>query len=100
MINKNPTQQYQKIVKQTLKHCNNIIQKEDRWRYMNMNLAAPNLYATINLHKKNTPIRLIINWKNAPAYELAKQSSKTLHSYLHLPYTYNVQNSIHLVADI
>jgi hypothetical protein len=29
-INKVPTQQYQKTIKQTLKQCNNIIQKERR----------------------------------------------------------------------
>jgi sugar (pentulose or hexulose) kinase len=57
---------------------------------MNMNLTAPDLHATIKLHKHNTPIRPIINWKNAPTYKLAKQLSKTLHNYLQLPQTYNV----------
>jgi hypothetical protein len=41
MINKNPTQQYQKTVKQTLKQCNIIIKKEDRWKHTNMNPTAP-----------------------------------------------------------
>jgi hypothetical protein len=68
--------------------------------YINMNLIAPNLYATIKLHKDNKPIRPIINWKNAPAYELAKQISKTIHNYLQLPYTYNIWNSIHLMTDL
>jgi hypothetical protein len=65
-----------------------------------MNPIAPNLYATIKLHKENKPIRPIINWKNAPAYEIAKQVSKTLHNYLQLPYTYNIQNSIQLMTDL
>jgi hypothetical protein len=52
-----------------------------------MNPIAPNLYATIKLHKENKHIRPIINWKNAPAYEIAKQVSRTLHYYLQLPYT-------------
>jgi bacillopeptidase F (M6 metalloprotease family) len=73
---KNPTQQYQKIVKQTLKQRNNIIQKEDKWKYTNMN---PNLHATIKLHKHNTAIIPIIHCKNAPAYELAKQLASQLH---------------------
>jgi hypothetical protein len=34
---------------------------------------SPNLCATIKLHKQKTPIRPIINWKNALAYQLAKQ---------------------------
>jgi hypothetical protein len=36
-LNKNPTQQYQKIIKQTLKQCINIIPKEYKWKYINMN---------------------------------------------------------------
>jgi hypothetical protein len=39
-------------------------------------------------------------WKNAPAYELAKQLSKTLNNYIQLPYTYNVKNSMHLITDL
>jgi hypothetical protein len=38
-----------------------------------MNPIAPNLLATIKLHKENKPIRPIINWRNAPAYEIAKK---------------------------
>jgi hypothetical protein len=89
-INNNPTQCYQKEIKQTLMQCVNIIQKEHIWKYTNMNPMAPCMHATIKLHKPNTPIRPIINWKNAPAYEIAKKLSKTLHNYLNLPYTYNV----------
>jgi hypothetical protein len=70
-MNKNPTQQYQKIIKQTLKQCNDIIQKEHKWMYINMNPIAPNLYATIRLHKENKPIRQLIIWNNAPTYEIA-----------------------------
>lgn len=47
-----------------------------------MNRSAPNLHATIKLHKQNTPIRPIFNWKIAPAKELAKQLSKMLQNYL------------------
>jgi hypothetical protein len=43
-----------------------------------MNPAPPNFHTTIKLHKPNTGIRPIINWKNAPAYELAKYLTQTL----------------------
>jgi hypothetical protein len=65
-----------------------------------MNPTAPNLHATIKLHKPNTPLRPEINWKNAPAYKLAIHLTTTLQNYLHLPYTYNVHNSIHLITDL
>jgi hypothetical protein len=65
-----------------------------------MNPMDPNFHATIKLHKQNTPIRPIINWRNTPAYELAKYLTKTLHNYSHLLNTYNIQNSIHLITDL
>jgi hypothetical protein len=96
----NPTQHYQQIIKQTLKQCNNVIQKENIWKYTNMNPTAPNLRATIKLHKPNTPVRPIINLENTPAYEIVEHLTETLHSCVHLPYTYNVHNSIQLMADL
>jgi hypothetical protein len=65
-----------------------------------MNPTTPSLHATIKLHKPNTPIRPIINWKNAPAYELEKHLTKTLHNYMNLPYPYNVCNSNHLMSEL
>jgi hypothetical protein len=59
-----------------------------------MNPAPPNLHATIKLHKPNSPIRSIINWKKASAYELAKDLTQALRNYIHLPYTCNICNSI------
>lgn len=37
-----------------------------------MNPTATNLHAKIKLQKRNTPIRLIVNWKNVRTYEIAK----------------------------
>jgi hypothetical protein len=55
-INKDPTQQYQKIIKQTLIQNTNTIQKEHRWKYTNMNPTALTLHATVKLHKNITPL--------------------------------------------
>jgi hypothetical protein len=65
-----------------------------------MNFIVASLHATIKLHKPNTSIRPIINWKTAPAYELAKQLTKTLHNYLNFPYTYNLRISNHLITEL
>jgi hypothetical protein len=99
-INKDPNQQHQTIIKQTLKQNTNTVQKEHRWKYTNMNPSAPTLHATVKLHKHNTPIRPIINWINAPAYKLAKFLATILQKHLQLPYTYNVKNTIHLTSDL
>jgi hypothetical protein len=67
---------------------------------INMNPTAPSHHATIKLHKQNTLIRPIINWRNAPTYELAKYLTGILHNCLHLPNIYNIQNSIHLTTNL
>jgi hypothetical protein len=54
---------------------------------INMNAEPLNLHATIKLHKPSTPIRPVINWKKAPAYEVVKNLLRKLHNCLHLPYT-------------
>jgi hypothetical protein len=59
---------------------------------------APNLCTTLKLHKQNTLIRPIVNWRNSPAYEIAKYVTKTLHICLHILNTYNIQSSIHLTT--
>jgi hypothetical protein len=53
-------------------------------------------YYSIKLHKPGTPIRPVINWKNASAYELAK----LLQNHLQLPYTYNIQDSKTLMTEL
>jgi hypothetical protein len=77
----------------------NIMQKEHKWKYSNMNPTAPNLHATIKLYTQNTPIRPVVNWRNSPAYHMAKFVTKTLKETLNLPFTYNIKNSIQLIND-
>jgi hypothetical protein len=61
---------------------------------------VPTLLTTIKLHKQNTPIRSIINVRNAPTYELARHLTGILRVCLHLPNTYSIQNSVHLTTDL
>jgi hypothetical protein len=53
-----------------------VIRKEERWKYINMNPAPPTFRGMIKIHKADAPIRPLINWRNAPAYELAKILTK------------------------
>jgi hypothetical protein len=50
-----------KGITQTAAQCNNITPKEGELKCINTNPTAPNLQATIKLHKRNIPIRPIIN---------------------------------------
>jgi hypothetical protein len=49
----------------------NIIKKNNKWKYVNMNPSAPRLQGTVKLRKQDKPIRSIVNWRNCPAYKVA-----------------------------
>jgi hypothetical protein len=66
--------------------------KRQKWRYINLNPSTPCLYGTIKLHEQSKPIRPIVNWKNSPAYKIAKNFNKILQNILQLPHTFNVKN--------
>jgi hypothetical protein len=83
-----------------MNECQIVVHKEERWKYINMNLAAPTIRGMIKIHKADAPIRPVINWRNAPAYKLAKMLTKKFQTYISLPYTFNVKNSIHLIEDL
>jgi len=55
---------------------------------------APTIIGLVKIHKEGAPITPTINWKNTQAYKLAKILSGNLHTYIHLPYTFNVEKSV------
>jgi hypothetical protein len=65
-----------------------------------MNPTAATIKGLMKIYKQNAPIRPIINWRNAPAYKVAKMLTKILPTHTLLPYTYNVRNCVHLIEDL
>jgi hypothetical protein len=55
-----------------------------------MNPTAPFLHTTIELHKQNTPIRQVVNWKNSPAYNI-KNSVKLINDPNNIPFDVNTR---------
>jgi hypothetical protein len=80
--------------------CNNIINKEDKWKYINMNPSAPQLYGTMKLHKQQKLIHPIVNWRECPTYKIAKHLNIILQEALQLPNTFNVKNSTTLFNNL
>jgi len=60
----------------------------------------PALKAQLKLHKKDIPIRLVINNRTAPAYKFAKYLTKALNHRINLNNHYNITNSINLANDL
>jgi hypothetical protein len=50
----------------------------------------------MKIHKTDSPVRLVVNWQNAPANKLAQMLAKTLQTYLPLPDAFNMKNSVQI----
>ena len=98
-LNTDPIIKYQKHVKESLKHCNMIINKKQTKFLTQNKTQAPKLKVQIKLHKPGNPVPPVVNNTNAPAHKLAKFLTKTLKEYLPLAYQYNV-NSTTLAQDL
>jgi hypothetical protein len=90
----------QRNIRTVINECNDIIPKDKKWKYTNLNPATPNIRGLIKIHKREAPIRPIVNWKTAPAYKLAKLLTKILQTYIPLPYSFNVKNNVQLIDDL
>jgi hypothetical protein len=69
-----PTNKVQKEIRNTssINLCQLIIPKHTKWKYINLNPSPPIIRGLIKVHKADSPIRPVMNWRNAPAYKLEK----------------------------
>jgi hypothetical protein len=99
-LNKDPTDRYQKLLTETLQECNTIINKRQIKYLTQRKPLPPTLKAQLKLHKKDIPIRPVINNRTAPSYKLAKHLTKVINQHLTLKNSYIVSNSIDLAQDL
>jgi len=100
LITRDITNKLQRDVKTATEACREVIPKEDRWRYKNLNPTIPTIRGLLKVHRDDYPIRPVINWKNAPVYKIAKMLTKKLLIHIPLPYIYNVKNTTQLINDL
>jgi hypothetical protein len=62
--------------------------------------SPPMLKVQLKLHKEGIPIRLVINNRTGPAYNLAKYMTKILDQHIALNNQYNIANSTNLANDL
>ena len=63
----NPTKSFQTQIRSTIKQSQTPIDKDHRWKYINMSPSAPSIKGPIKIHKTDQPIRPAVNWRNASA---------------------------------
>lgn len=99
-INKDPTINYQNNIKSAIKNINFIMSINDKKKVINMNPKAPNLRAMPKIHKNNTPMRPIINYRKAPGYKLAVFLQRFLKEHITLLNNRSLKNSQDLIDKI
>ena len=94
------TNKLQCHIRTTINDFSNIIPKDKKHKYINLNPSIPTIRGLLKIYKETAPVRPIINWKNAPGYKLAKALIKILQTHIPLPYAFNVKNTAHLVSGL
>lgn len=95
-LNKDPTNKYNTEINNILKTCDKVVDTKNKHKYIIDNPKPPKLNSLIKIHKKEHPIRPLINSKTSPNYKFAKIISKELKNKLKLNYTHNIKNTIKL----
>ena len=98
--NTDPTITFQKHTRKVINNKTNVINPDSRWKYTNLNPSAPTIRGLVKIHKRDQPIRPIVNWRNAPAYKLAKLFTHKIQQLVPLPFTFNVKNTRHLIQEL
>jgi len=98
--NTDPTKTFQKHTRKVINISTNLINPDSRWKYTNLNPSAPTIRGLMKIHKREQPIRPIVNWRNAPAYKLAKLFAHKIQPLAPLPFTFNVKNTRHLIQEL
>jgi hypothetical protein len=92
-----PTNTFQKDIRNGTDICQLIIPKDTKWKYISLNPSPPVIRGLIKVHKADSPISPVINWKNAPSYKLAKIIYEFFKIHIPFPYSFNVKTSVQLM---
>ena len=89
----NPTKTFQNQIRKTINSSTKLINPDSRWKFINLNPSAPTIRGLVKLHKLDQPIRPIVNWRNAPAYNLSKLLALKIKQLTPLPYIFNIRST-------
>ena len=76
MLNKDPTEIYQKQIQQAIQKYITLIDKQTHRYLLNIKPMAPKLNVHLKTYKHNLPIRPVINNIQAPSYKTVRYVNK------------------------
>ena len=100
MLKLDPTENYQKILKNTIQNCKSLFTDRDLIKLINMNPQPPKLYSLIKLHKIDHPIRPVVSFVSAPSYNLSKKLIDIILEHTNFSAKFQIKNSYDLVNKI
>ncbi|KAI5646580.1 protein tyrosine kinase domain-containing protein [Phthorimaea operculella] len=100
VLKKDPTEIYNREVKNTVNSCESILQHTKPHFLIQMNPTPPRLHGYYKLHKEDQPIRPVVSYTGAPAYKLAKLANHLYKKLTKFKPTHTVENSIDLIQKI
>ena len=65
-----------------------------------MKPSTPTIKGIIKIYKTNLPLSHVVNWRNAPAYNLAKVFTQKIRQLAPLPNTYNIENTRETIGNL
>jgi hypothetical protein len=97
---RDPTNSSQAEIKNAIKQSRTLIPRNNRWKYINLNPSASSIKGLIKLHNSGHPIRPVVNWRSAPAYQLSKIFTQKMNNIAPLTNTFNVKNTADLFQKL
>lgn len=95
-----PTKAFVRRLKSTLSDTTFLFNKE-KHKYLHvMNPHAPTLRAQPKIHKVNSPIRPIVNYRGSPAYKLSMELNDVLNKHYVFQQQFSITNTYELVNRV
>jgi hypothetical protein len=92
-IKTGPKNNFQNQIRKKINQCKTLIPQVSRWKCLNLNPSTRTIKSHIKIHKHNRIFRPIVNWRNAPAFELSKLFSQKINKLTTLTYTFYKKNT-------
>jgi hypothetical protein len=90
-----PTKTFQSQIR-AINASTALIPRASKWKYINLNPSPPSIKGLIKIQ----PIRPVVNWRNAPAYKLARLFRQKINQLTPLPYSFNIKNTKDLILNL
>lgn len=96
-IKKDPTKSYVKQINNIINQSNNLFQNNEKNKLKQPNAKAPQFTGLPKIHKPDTPIRPLINYKTAPCYKIAKVLQKVIKANITIVNNNSLKNNLEII---